>query len=248
MTKATQLTKMNNLLIQHKNILYTKLKKIESELNRNRLLLENYEQAEFEPEYKNLHMRKLSESIKIYESEKDILELKIIDVEKGNLDIDLQLEFEKNRNDTSVRDKLKIQKKREDSAKKQKSYSSMVSQNQEERKNLKQTNYEIKKAFYHFSKVDDTLPEKLQNNLENMPMNKGYKFKDVIFFGKLPSTDEDYIIFERINKDTMYIHLWEKNFIYLYEKKGKDKKVLIEKIPRKSKSKICVLNEFFEKL
>lgn len=65
-----------------------------------------------------------------------------------------------------------------------------------------------------------------------MPANKGYKFKDVIFFGSLPADGGADIIFERINKRTTYIYTWDKDFSYKHEKKGR-RETLLEKIPRK---------------
>lgn len=247
MTKATQPPKFNSLIL-HKNILRNRLKEIEAEIFRNKSMLENYKNSEFTDDYKNSNINKLQSSIENYENEKKVMELRILEVEKGNLDTDIQADFEKNKQERSLKDKLKIKKIKEEVDRKvddQEKYNSIVSNDYEERKTLRQTKYEVKKAHFHYCKATETLPEKLEKNLENMPMNKGYKFRGVIFFGKLPPTEENYVIFERIDKDTMYIHLWEKDFIYLYEKKGKSKKILLEKMSRKTKINKCTLGQYF---
>lgn len=103
------------------------------------------------------------------------------------------------------------------------------------------------KDYNHFCRAAETLPERLQKNLENMPGNKGYKFRGVIFFGELPVSEETYIIFERVDKETMLIHTWEKDFSCVYEKKGKSKKALLEKFPKKSVKNSSSLKDFFKK-
>ena len=116
-------------------------------------------------------------------------------------------------------------------------FDSIISTEREERKSQKNTAYEIKREYYRYCNILDTLPEYMEKKLENMDINKGYKFRGVILFGKLPinadSKNEPVTIFERINKDIMHIHIWEKDAIYKYEKKGKNKKIFLEKIIRK---------------
>ena len=61
-----------------------------------------------------------------------------------------------------------------------------------------------------------------------MPSNKGYIWRDIWFFGKLPrDSDVNRTLFEPIEKDLLMIHEWTESQYKLFEKIGKDKKKLV---------------------
>jgi hypothetical protein len=64
----------------------------------------------------------------------------------------------------------------------------------------------VLKGYNHFWNAIDTLPNYMQNNLKEMPNNKGYRWKDVVFYGELPLEEtQPTIIFEKINNE-LIIH------------------------------------------
>ena len=67
-----------------------------------------------------------------------------------------------------------------------------------------------------------------------MPENKGYIWKGMWCFGKLPPfRGEPLIMFEKLyNSDILRIYEIDEEYKCIYEKKGKDKKYLISKEPR----------------
>jgi len=227
------------VLRKHKNILLTKLREINNCINRSQTSLLNYQNANLEEIYRKTNIENIQKEIQEKKDEKKVLINRLKKVEEGILDTDLQKEYDINKKITELQKRNQLNRKRtemETKKREQEKYNSIVTDDIEEKKNLKQLSYEIKKSYYHFCQASNSLPEQLQKNLEKMPSNKGYKFKNIIFFGKLPPVEESNIIFERIDKNTLHIHKWEKDFVYLYEKKGKDKKILIEKKPRKTQN------------
>ena len=96
-------------------------------------------------------------------------------------------------------------------------------------------NYNSEKIFdKEFNKFQDkcnNIPDYILRNLREMPSNKGYIWKGIWCFGELPAEDTTLIMFEKVNGDLKIYEIDEYNRS-IYEKKGKDKKVLISKTPR----------------
>ena len=227
-----------SLLREHKIILSGKLKELDVEITRNQNSIETYEKAEFSEDYIQAQTERIQKWLEDEQNERTILQLRIQEVEKGAPDAELQIE--KNlADDRGKQHQLqKEERQRHDLERKtarEGELQAVYARDRQERQVQRNTRYEIKKAYYNFINISESLPEYLQRNLENMPMNKGYKFKGVIFFGARPREEENYIIFERVSKEVMRIHIWEKDFDYQYEKRGKSKKVLLEKTPRRKK-------------
>lgn len=98
---------------------------------------------------------------------------------------------------------------------------------------------EMRKAYWHYSKAADTIPEYMKKNLREMPQNKAYKWKDVILFGnKKIQKNKPTAIFNRIRGGILEIEEWTPTRNSIYHKKGKDKKILVYQQPWKSKLQI----------
>lgn len=89
----------------------------------------------------------------------------------------------------------------------------------------KQFSYEYKK----FRRNADMLPDYKKKKLEKMPQNKGYIWRDVWHYGKLPRQyGQAQIMFEDLRGGILRIHEIHSNEIKIYEKQGKNsKRVLI---------------------
>ena len=79
-------------------------------------------------------------------------------------------------------------------------------------------------GYKYFCKINDTLPHNLKKNLEEMPNNKGYIYKDIRFYGAKPAeVGKPLVLFEK-RGEILKIHEWSETEYCLYEKKGKNKK------------------------
>jgi hypothetical protein len=89
---------------------------------------------------------------------------------------------------------------------------------------------------YHYNrmlKITETIPDYMKRNLEEMPNNKGYIWKDCWFFGKLPShRNENIVLFEK-QRNSMKIHEIDKENYSIFEKVGQNRKNLIYCKPKK---------------
>ena len=83
------------------------------------------------------------------------------------------------------------------------------------------------KAYNYFEKTSNKLPEYMQRNLSEMPNNKGYIWRDIRFYGELPSIPgQPDILFEK-KKDCMLIHEINNTEHKIFEKRGRDRKRFI---------------------
>lgn len=84
--------------------------------------------------------------------------------------------------------------------------------------------------YKYFTKLSNTIPPYILKNLKKMPNNKGYIWKGMQCFGELPA-DNNYntVLFENAGKDLIHIHEWTKTEYKIYEKYGKNNKILLHK-------------------
>lgn len=89
---------------------------------------------------------------------------------------------------------------------------------------------------YHYNrmlKITESMPDYMKRNLEEMPNNKGYIWKDCWFFGKLPSyRNENIVLFEK-GRNSMKIHEIDNRNYSIFEKVGQNRKILISCKPKK---------------
>ena len=94
---------------------------------------------------------------------------------------------------------------------------------------FRQKVYEMNKGYERFKSIE--LPSYMQDNLTNMPNNKGYIFRGVWFFGELPASGYPIVMFEN-RQGIKIIHEIFKDKHFVYSKEGDRRKVLIEEITR----------------
>lgn len=100
-------------------------------------------------------------------------------------------------------------------------------------KSYKKMEKDIRAGERYYYKVIESLPDYMAKNLKTMPNNKGYLWRGVAFYGELPKIQwEPTILFEK-QGPVMVIHESTKTETRIYEKVGKDPKVLREVIQRK---------------
>ena len=101
------------------------------------------------------------------------------------------------------------------------------------RNDIKGLRRNIRYAYRHFCRSEDSLPDYMKRNLKNMPNNKGYIWKSVCYFGLKPEIEnEPTFLFEK-RYGTLYIHEYTHNEYFYFSKERDGPKVLIKHEKRK---------------
>lgn len=78
-----------------------------------------------------------------------------------------------------------------------------MSRERNDMRNEAYTKRSMEKEYAKFLDVSDTLPDYIRKNLETMPNNKAYRFRGILFFGKLPEEPgAPFIIFDKRQEGT----------------------------------------------
>jgi len=178
--------------------------------------------------------------IKINEHEMQIEEksVKITEIRRGNYDEHIKLMKNNAKKDAERKHNatMRIKKEKADEKSKRRAESTRIfrSQREQDYNNRRQKrNYEY--DYKRYKKICSGIPDYLYKNLSTMPNNKGYIWRDVWLFGQLdPEPGRPQVMFERKNKDLLYIHEYDQKEKRIYEKRGKNRKVLVERKPRKT--------------
>lgn len=87
----------------------------------------------------------------------------------------------------------------------------------------------IKREWNWLLKMDNFMPQYMNENLKNMPNNKGYIWKGIHYYGHLPPQEplNTTTLFEKQNQK-LFIHEYSRQYYRIYEKSDKNKpKILI---------------------
>jgi hypothetical protein len=94
---------------------------------------------------------------------------------------------------------------------------------------------EIEKIWQFFVKTMETLPDYMAKKLKKMPNNKGYKWKNVFFYGELPAVKgEPVTIFETQKDGLLVIYETTDREHKIWHKKNNSKKYLHSSYPRRN--------------
>lgn len=158
-------------------------------------------------------------------------------IDSGLLDNEIQFgnrlvtdEIEKKKNISIEKNKILKNKKEYDKKLSKEYYSKEKSDDRKERSKQK----EYARAYNHFIKADNTMPEYMKKNLKNMPNNRGYIWKSIMYFGhkKKQKGDNCVSLYERQKGNINAIIEWDKTSYRILHKINNTKK-LIQYIPRK---------------
>jgi len=224
---------IRQLRISEKNSIHAKLIEMKSYLKNKKQAILRFSQSE-----KNLskipvlkeEAEKLEEDIRSLYERVDLINAGKLDEEisesarKNNELVEEKKALKKKKKELIEKDKAERKKKSMDY------YNKTRSIQREERYEEKNKNYYQK----YFFKVEKSIPGYLLQKLNKMPNNKGYIFRDVYLYGRLPCDKSNKTtLFETKNK-VQYIHEWDKNtgLYSLYEKQYRSKPVLLEQRPR----------------
>jgi hypothetical protein len=105
-----------------------------------------------------------------------------------------------------------------------------------DRKRTTEDRFATKDLNYHYNRfcdISDTVPEYMRNNLSEMPNNKGYIWRGCWFFGSRPPENRQPVVVFEKKGPVMRIHEMDKKEYCIYEKRGKEKKVLVSRKMKK---------------
>lgn len=179
---------------------------------------------------------KLKTSISEKEERLSVLNSQIVIVYKGGLDNEINMEYSKNENrkkkldhDRKMIIKENKKEKQENKEKYKKYWDGIINAARSERRNEKDMRY----YQSYFERTCDNLPEYMKRNLADMPNNKGYIWKGVYFYGDLPKEPGPCVLFEKRKGGLLIIHEYTDKEYKMFEKNGKERKILLEKCDRK---------------
>jgi hypothetical protein len=221
---------MEETRIREKNITLSNIKDIKSYIKRHTETIERLHKQTTLSNFDKNQISKLKEKIQTYENDLKGLEKKILEIETGKYDDDFLKKMEEERLKIS-KSNDKINKKNIEKKQKNIDNKKFVKTSYDITNNYNNNDKFYEKEYSKFSDKCNNIPDYIIRNLKEMPSNKGYIWKGIWCFGKLPPDSKTLIMFEKINGD-LRIHESDENFKYIYDKKGKDKKVLISKISR----------------
>jgi hypothetical protein len=187
----------------------------------------------YQPEtnFSKAQIHKIIEKNKERVNEMNILEKRLADLKAGLLDNELRVEVRAQMDEARDKKRLTMQRKKDLAADKEaKSILSKAyyqATRKQDRRN-KYANKNMNRSYRHFTRACNSIPGYMLRNLSDMPNNKGYFWKSVACYGDLPrEIGQPTVLFDRRRGGIMVIHEWSPDEYKVYEKKGKDRKVLV---------------------
>jgi hypothetical protein len=214
--------------LQQKNILNIQLKQLYKCVENNNVTISRMKQ-QIMSDYLLIQIKKMISQNETHEQDIISLQERLSSIKDGKRD---DIIYEKNNTENDELDKKikqTFKKKSEDKIKKEEL--SVISKEYyiSSRKNDRQNKYMKKsmgRSFKYYNRVIHSLPDYMKQNLDSMSNNKGYKFRDVIFYGKLPyEYDKPSVVFEK-KGGILIIHEWKDGKYRVYHKKRNEYKKL----------------------
>ena len=171
---------------------------------------------------------------------KDELSKRLEQLHSGLLDNELIIEAKRQMVEADEKSRATRQKKKELAA--DKAAKSVISKayyqaGRREDRQIRYMKKNIDRSYRHFSRACNSIPDYMRRNLSEMPNNKGYFWKSVACYGDLPAEPgRPTVLFDRKRGGIMVIHEWTSEECKIYEKKGKERKVLVSCTKRQPKN------------
>jgi hypothetical protein len=220
-----EVVKQRNLLLGQ---IQTDLTRLSKHQERDEEALKNIIRLNISKELLDKKIEEYNRNIDKRNKEIQLLKQKDIDVRSGKYDEEMNKEASKNKvvastrnNDITKRKKQAVVNKKE---KLDKIYKKQKNEIDENRYNNREYNY----GYDQYLKAVDTLPDYMRENLKEMSNNKGYIWRSCWFLGgKERERNAPVILFEKIKGNITRIHEIDSYQHKIFEKYGKEKKVLI---------------------
>lgn len=203
-----------------------KIKQIQSYIKHDEDTIKRYRYQNSNNDYKNTQITKLKNNINENNKELELLKQKIIDIDNGKLDDDINNLYKNNKkniedkNNEHRRKKIEEKKEKDKQAKISKEYYSA-----ECKYDRINTRY-INSSYKYFTRICNNIPDYILKKLSNMPGNKGYIWRNIYCYGEKPvEHNQPTIMFETKN-GTLIIHETSVTEYKIWHKKGKERKKL----------------------
>jgi chromosome segregation ATPase len=229
---------MENKRLFEKNICKDRIKELSRCITRDEEVVERLQSLQKNKEYNEEQIRRITETNNERKEEIDELEDRIISIDSGLLDFDIQQEYLKNQREIGKRN-LDVKQKQKDISMFEKEnkmkFDKIVKDSKKSDREHRYSSKDHDRGMYHLERATDTLPNYIKNNLNEMPSNKGYIWKNVWFFGnKDPEINQPIVMFEKFQGYMKIIEIYRDN-IFHYEKRDREGKVLMDVVARKIK-------------
>lgn len=170
-------------------------------------------------------------SIENYKKKNEQLAIKLSTVMSGGCDQEI-LKIAEDVQTALSKKKEEVDKKaREEKAKDDQRRQISRSFDQHERNAMRQ-DYGLKKdinrEYDRFLQNSETAPDYILNNLKSMPNNKGYKFKNIVFYGELPpEKNSPIVVFDRKPDGMIITETYaDQEVVYFKPRDGKQKQLV----------------------
>lgn len=226
---------MNNLRIREKNIIHIEIKKLHGFIV--------HAERNISASLDETIIEKLKTGINEKNERISLLEKRLKDVDNGKLDDELEKSMSvnldeinrKHTNTQSQKSKIAEQTKlREVKAKESAEGISSAQRNEK----FAEKNY--KYTLKYFDKTCDLIPDYLLKELSEKPNNRGFVWRGVQLYGQKPPVDDptEFELIERVSKEQINIHIWNKFVYEIYSKKHGELPVKIYYLERNDRFKI----------
>lgn len=216
---------MDKLRLNERNITNTNIKHTESVIKRAKDTIERLRSQE-NSEFNRKHIDKIIVSLNENEDKLLALHKRYDDVGAGLLDDELNESVLKS--NTIVKDKQLISDKKvkDKNQKKLEDKAYLDAEYKQRRNDGFSANY-LQKETDKFYRDCSTIPDYIQQNLKDMPNNKGYIWRGVWCFGEKPKESDTTTLFEKCKGGILKIHEYTRTSYKMFEKQGKNQKTLV---------------------
>jgi hypothetical protein len=218
---------MEKLRISEKNNINNEINRLDIVIKRNKDTIKRLTSNNDNSDFNKKQIKERQEQILKNEGELILLNKKYNDISIGLLDEELKMQLDNNneiiKKKQQIADKKvvdKMQQKQDDKDGLQNHYNNNNNKG-------KLSPYTLQKETDYFFKNCKSIPDYIISNLKDMPNSKGYIWRGIWCFGEKPKENSDLILFEKFKGGLLNIHEISRSSYNIYEKEGKNKKILI---------------------
>jgi len=243
---------MDNKRLHKKNQIVNEIKQIDVTMARDISSIDKLKHSRMDIDFIQNSIIKINLKVEEKKLRKKQLQEDLLKLEQGELDQDIQTEYNKSKlliaqkNEEHKNKRAIIAQQKADDEEKT---VAMHQHNRDINNTIKQQHRDIKYEEKRFFKMIESIPTYIDKNLDDMPNNKGYLWRGILLFGKQHTEidkKEPLLIFDKQNKDNLLIHEWTETDYSLYKKIGKNPKTTISTKPRHIIKKSGLITDFIQ--
>ena len=204
---------MEQLRIQEKNKTRNDIRMVEKHIETaNNTIKHRKETLRADDEFNMNEIAKLEQRNVERKEQLEQLKKRMTDISEGRMDKEFEQLYTANQkeiNDKAEIKRLKKQQILEDKQERKQKLSKFYEREKARNRSDKATAYEMKRAYKHYLKVCDSIPDYIQKKLDKLPNNKGYIWRGVHCYGSKPSEPGRPVsLFERQRGNIQLTHEW----------------------------------------